>query len=308
MLLYRQPPGESYVAGAARIRTGSRTTACRPGRSRTRPGTGSCDSGWRCSKASTSRINPARASPSRSRLVAVARRWSWPHPPSLHSIESAPPLRRELGYPTSRGAVRACRHLDSTLRLSAFPPFRLPPPPPPPPRPPRQPPPPPHAGRRKRPEPRDESRPLPGRDILERMTREPRLDPLERPLRAVEPGRRHEQPEPVPGPAAHEVGSADLPEEHGPQLGPYPVRGVGAETGRPRLQAHHTEDREGARGAVAARAFQLVPEPPMEALRSGAAGQRIDAGVARRPGRRLAPAILPLQQRRRGVRQLLERE
>src|ERR1041384_1880834 len=302
MLLYRQPPGESYVAGAARIRTGSRTTACRPGCSRTRPGTGSCESGWRCSKASTSRINPARASPSRSRLVAVARRWSWHHPPSLPAMESPPPLRRELVSPTSRGAVRACRHLDSTLRLSAFPPFRLPlrhrqqvlhPP---------------HAWLRKRHEPRDESRPLPGRDILERMTREPRLDPLERPLRAVEPGRRHEQPEPVPGPAAHEVGSADLPEEHGPQLGPYPVRGVGAETGRPRLQAHHTEDREGARGAVAARAFQLVPEPPMEALRSGAAGQRIDAGVARRPGRRLAPAILPLQQRRRGVRQLLERE
>src|ERR1041384_540086 len=218
MLLYRQPPGESYVAGAARIRTGSRTTACRPGRSRTRPGTGSCDSGWRCSKASTSRINPARASPSRSRLVAVARRWSWHHPPSLHSIESAPPLRRELGYPTSRGAVRACRHLDSTLRLSAFPPFRLPL------RHRQQVLPPPHAWLRKRHEPRDEARPLPGRDILERMTREPRLDPLERPLRAVEPGRRHEQPEPVPGPAAHEVGSADLPEEHGPQLGPYPVR------------------------------------------------------------------------------------
>src|ERR1051326_6844437 len=137
MLLYRQPPAESYVAGAARIRTGSRTTACRPGRSRTGPGTGSCDSGWRCSKASTSRINPARASPSRSRLVAVARRWSWHHPPSLHSIESAPPLRpelvdpppplgRELACPPPGGPVRPCRHLDPPPPLSAFPPFRLP--------------------------------------------------------------------------------------------------------------------------------------------------------------------------------------
>ena len=154
-------------------------------------------------------------------------------------------------------------------------------------------------------QPGQQPRTLLRRNILERMARHPRHDALHGARGAGQLRRRQEHCEPEAPVTGHEVGAADFLEQQPAELGEVAFGCRRAQPKAERRERVDLEDREAERPAVAPPPLQLLPEPALERLGSAAAGERVGGRGRRQAGGPRAP-ILPLDQHRRRVRQLLD--